>query len=269
MGPCAGRAAAGPAGAPQKLRTDDLVTPLGLDDQTPHFAWQLNDSRQGARQSAYQLQVATKRELLVSGKPDAWDSGRIASDQSLGVLYHGAALASSTRYYWWLTAWDKDGKPYPASEINWWETGLLGQENWQANHAQWIGYQTWEESAVRIAGASWIATADAKELAGIKGAEQHIAYRLPFTIEGPVQHALLFVTGEDVASAWINGAQVTKGEPLPPWKQFPWKKYKQIDVTSQVRNGGNLLAVEITHYVENPNGMATGDTPPMSATLLV
>ncbi len=67
---------------------------------------------------------------------------------------------------------------------------------------------------------------------------------------------------------WVNGAQVTKGESLPPWKQLPWKKYKQVDVTGQLRNGNNLLAVQITHYVVNPNGMASEDTPPMSATLV-
>ena len=252
--------------APAKLRTDDLATPLGLDDQTPHFAWQLTDLRRGARQSAYQVQVATSRELLTSGKPDAWDSGRIASDQSVGVGYKGGSLSPAKRYFWRVLTWDKDGKAYPASEITWWETGLLGQENWRG---KWIGYQTWEEAAVRSAGAAWITTADGPELAKIKTDAQHIGYRLPFTLSSPVKHAILFVTGEDVASAWINGAEVTKGEPLPAWKQFPWKKYKQVDVTSQVRAGSNLLAVEITHYVVNPNGMATGDTAPMSATLLV
>src|SRR6266702_617932 len=74
-----------PVGAPTKLRTDDLVTPLGLDDTAPRFAWQLADGRDGARQTAYQIQVATRRELLASGKPDVWDSGKIGSDQSLGV----------------------------------------------------------------------------------------------------------------------------------------------------------------------------------------
>jgi len=252
-------------GAPAKLRTDDLITPLGLDDQAPHFAWQLNDPRRGARQSAYQLQIATSRQQLASGKPDTWDSGRIASDQSVGVSYQGSTLTPSKRYFWRVLAWDKDGKAYPTSEISWWETGLLGQENWRG---KWIGYQTWEESAVRTAGASWVTTADGDELAKIKSAEQHIAYRLPFTVSGPVRHAVLFVTGEDVASAWVNGTQVTKGESLPPWRQLPWKKYKQIDVTSRVRSGSNLLAVEITHYVENPNGMASGDPLPMSATLV-
>ena len=252
-------------GAPEKLRADDLATPLGLDDAAPHFGWQLHDARRGAKQSAYELLVATKRELLVPGKADAWDSGRVDSDQSAGVVYKGSALSPSTRYYWRVLAWDREGKAYPAGE-SWWETGLLKQENWRG---KWIGYERWEESAVRKAGAVWVTTADGAELKSVKTSEEHIAYRLPFDLKAPVKQAYLFVTGFDVASAWVNGSEVTKGEPLPPWKQFPWKKYKQIDVTKQVRDGKNLLAVEITHYVVNPNGMASEDTPPMSATLVV
>jgi alpha-L-rhamnosidase len=263
---CASNAEAGKTGAPIQLQTDNLVTPMGLDDSTPQFAWQLSDTRRGARQTAYQLQVATSRELLVSGKPDAWDSGRIASDRSVGVRYQGSALVPTKRYYWRILAWDKDNKPYPTSEISWWETGLMGKDNWRA---KWIGYQTWDEAAVRSANAAWVITADGQELAAIKQPEQHIAYRLPFTLDKPIRHAILYATGEDVASAWVNGAKVAAGAPLPPWKQMPWKKYQQSDVTANLRTGSNLLAIEITHYVVNPNGMATGDTPPMSATLVV
>ena len=256
-------------GAPTSLQTDNLPTPLGIDDRTPQFAWQLSDTRQAALQTAYRVEVATTRELLLSGKPDAWDSGRIDSGQSLGVVYGGAALKPSTRYYWRVLAWDKDGKPYPASEVAWWETGLLDPGSFRDNdRAKWIGYQTWEEATVRKANAPWVITADGPELAKIKQAEQHIGYRLPFTLNGSVRRAVLFVTGQDVASAWVNGARVATGAPLPPWRQLPWKKYVQVDVTTQTHSGANTVAIEITHYIVNPNGMAGSDTPPMSATLV-
>ena len=258
-------ASAAVTGAPGKLRTDDLATPLGLDDKAPHFAWQLHDERRGAKQSAYEVLVATKRELLAPGKADAWDSGSVKSEQSVGVVYQGKALEPSTRYYWRVLVSDVEGKVYPAAE-SWWETGLLEQQNWRG---KWIGYERWEESAVRKAGAVWVTTPDGAELKTTKTDQQHIAYRLPFDVKAPVKQAYLFVTGFDVASAWVNGQKVTQGEPLPGWKQFPWKKYKQLDVTKLVRQGENVLAVEITHYVVNPNGMAREDTPPMSATLIV
>lgn len=259
--------------APIALQVDNLVSPLGLDDTAPHFAWQLADPRPAARQTAYQIQIATKRELLVSAKPDGhaniWDSGKIASGQSVGVAYAGSPLAPTTRYYWRVFAWDKDGKPYPPSPIAWWDSGLLDKSAWKG---KWIGYQTWFEAAVRAANASWIATPEGAELAeasaNSKATEEHIAYRFPFLLDKPVRQAFLFVTGQEAASAWLNGAQVATGEPLPHWKQLPWKKYGQIDVTPQARPGQNTLAVQITHYILNP-GTASRDTPPMSATLAV
>ncbi|WP_263359727.1 alpha-L-rhamnosidase [Acidicapsa ligni] len=250
--------------SPTKLRVDDLVTPLGLDDHAPHFSWVLRDVTRGAMQTSYSIQVATRGELLVSNKADVWDSGRIHSGQSVNVTFAGPALMPSTRYFWRVMAWDKDGDAYPVSETSWWETGLLDQQNW---HAQWIGYETWEEAAVREAKAAWVTSPDGAALDG-KAPEQKIGYRLPFTLNASVRRAVLFVTGQDVASAWVNGAQVAKGASLPPYKQFPWKKYVQIEVTSQVKSGANLLAIETTHYGENSNGFAGRDTPMMNATLV-
>ena len=260
-----GPAALGQAG-PAHLRTDDLTTPLGLDDPAPKFAWQLTDTRPGALQKAYRLQIASSPELLASGKPDAWDSGRVPSSQSVGVAYLGSALKPTTRYYWRVLAWDSAGKPYPASEATWWETGLLRPEGWRAS---WIGYETPEEAAVRKAGAKWITAADGQHVWDTKSSEQKIAYRLAFTLDKPVKSAALFATGQDVASAWVNGEKVSTGAPLPPWKQLPWKKYVRTDVTAQVKSGANLLAIETTHYVVNPNGSGAHDAPAMSATLAV
>ena len=260
-----GPAALGQAG-PAHLRTDDLTTPLGLDDRAPKFAWHLTDTRPGALQKAYRLQIASSPELLASGKPDAWDSGRVPSSQSVGVASLGSALKPTTRYYWRVLAWDSAGKPYPASEATWWETGLLRPEGWRAS---WIGYETPEEAAVRKAGAKWITAADGQHVWDTKSSEQKIAYRLAFTLDKPLKSAALFATGLDVASAWVNGEKVSTGAPLPPWKQLPWKKYVRTDVTAQVKSGANLLAIETTHYVVNPNGSGAHDAPAMSATLAI
>jgi alpha-L-rhamnosidase len=251
-------------GAPNQLRVDDLVTPLGLDHAAPRFAWVLQDGSRGAKQSAYQVQVSLGRDFAAS-KTAVWDSGKVASGQSVGVVYQGPALKPSTRYYWRVMAWDKDGKTYPASEVSWWETGLLSAENWKA---KWIGYQNWEESAVRKADAAWVTTPDGTELNSVKASEQHVAFRLNFKVSQAVTRAYLYATGQDVASAWVNGEQVATGASLPPWKQLPWKKYVKTNVTSKLKQGDNLLALDIIHYVVNPNGMAGKDTPAMSATIV-
>ncbi len=100
-------------------------------------------------------------------------------------------------------------------------------------------------------------------------AEQRFAYRTTITLPQAVKFAALYATGQDTVAAWVNGAQVLTENPLPPYKQMPWKKFVRADVTSQLGAGKNTIAIEVLHYVVNPNGMATDDAPPMIATLVV
>src|SRR4051812_33636488 len=95
---------------PIGLQCDSLAAPLGIDSQQPKFSWKLQDSRQSARQTAYQMQVASNPKSLNGDKADVWDSGRVVSDQSVGIPYGGPALQPTTRYYWRVRVWDQDGK---------------------------------------------------------------------------------------------------------------------------------------------------------------
>ena len=49
---------------PVELRVNELKTPLGIDDQTPRFSWQLQDTARGAMQTAYQIEVMSKSGLF-------------------------------------------------------------------------------------------------------------------------------------------------------------------------------------------------------------
>ena len=255
-----------PAGKPNHLRCDSLDHPLGIDSVQPLLSWQLQDAGFAARQTAYEIEVASTPALLASDHPDVWDSGRISSDKSFGVAYGGKDLAASTRYYWRVKLWDKDGKPYPASDASWWETGLM-KESW---NAQWIGYEDEEQSAVRKSGAAWITNDGGAP--GTAGEDTQHDFRLKFQLPGTVKRADLFVTGEDTTAAWVNGKQVLTALPLPPWKQAPWKTYLRRDVTGDLRPGENLLAVGVTLYgTPSANGMGSSETihTPMSACLFV
>jgi alpha-L-rhamnosidase len=251
---------------PVELRVDNLANPLGIDDATPKFSWQLRDAETGAKQTAYEVLVASSPELLAQGKADVWDSGRVESGRSLNVRYGGPALKASTRYLWCVKLWGADGKQYRGSRMVQWETGLMSQDAWKA---QWIGYETPEEATVRHAPAEWVANPDAKSQAIAKDAEQRFAYRTTITLPQAVKFAALYATGQDTVAAWVNGTQVLSEEPLPPYKQMPWKKFVRADVTAQLSAGKNAIAIEVLHYVVNPNGMATDDAPPMIATLVV
>jgi alpha-L-rhamnosidase len=261
---------AGTTTGPVELRVDNLQNPLGIDDSAPKFSWQLRDATPGAKQTAYEVLVASSSELLAQGKADVWDSGRVASEQSLNVRYGGPALKPSGRSFWCVKVWGANGKTYAASETAWFETGLMDENaNGDAWKAQWIGYETQEEATVRHAPAVWIANPDAKSPAIAKDAEQRFAYRTTITLPQAVKFAALYATGQDTVAAWVNGAQVLNENPLPPYKQMPWKKFVRADVTAHLSAGKNTVAIEVLHYVVNPNGMATDDAPPMIATLVV
>lgn len=116
------------------LRTESLETPLGIDELQPLFSWQMASDRIGAAQTAYRVMVADDEAKLAAGEL-VYDSGRIMSDESLGVPYYGKALNGSTRYFWKVQVWDEKYQ-MTESEPTWFETGLMGI-GW--NSAQWIG----------------------------------------------------------------------------------------------------------------------------------
>ena len=63
------------ARGPVELRVDNLRTPLGIDDPAPRFSWQLRDPAQGARQSAYQVDVAEAPPRWRRAKPMCGQAG--------------------------------------------------------------------------------------------------------------------------------------------------------------------------------------------------
>ena len=248
---------------PVSLECEALTTPLGMDAEKPLFSWKIEDSRHGARQTAYQIQVASAAEKLGGGKPDVWDSGRVESDNSVGVAYAGPAFEPSKRYYWRVVTWDQDGKPSAPSAISWWETGLLKQENWKA---KWIGLEEPELRKLREAGAQWITNAETE--APKDATKTSHDFRFHFELTKAARRATLYVTGEDSAGAWINGKQVLQAQPLPLWKQMPWKTYTVRDVSKEVHSGQNLLAVEVVRYLPE-RGQPNVSQTPMNAALYI
>jgi alpha-L-rhamnosidase len=258
--------AAQAANGPVHLQVDHLSTPLGLDDPAPGFSWQLNDPAQAARQSGCEVLVASRADLLDPGKADLWDSGKISSSQTQNLRYAGAALKPSTRYFWRVLLWNAEGKAYAGGESSWWETGLMDQANWRAT---WIGYETAEEAAVRKAPAMWIVSPDASVLAAEHLTELRYAFRKTVELTQPVRRATLYATGQDTVAAWVNGEEALAAAPFPPYKQMPWQKFVQADVTRQLHKGANQLAIELVHYLTSPSGSSSADAPAMIATLCV
>ena len=72
---------------PAHLRCDYRDDPLGVEVANPRLSWvfESGGSQRGLRQSAFQILVATRPDLLRPGRADLWDSGKVSSDQMAHV----------------------------------------------------------------------------------------------------------------------------------------------------------------------------------------
>lgn len=124
---------------PVHLRCEYAVDPAGIDVPQPRLSWVLEATHvneRGQKQTAYRVIVAGSRQKLDSGDGDLWDSGRVASDATVGVVYAGRPLASRARTHWKVQAWDGAGRSVGWSAPAQWSMGLLKKSDWGA---KWIG----------------------------------------------------------------------------------------------------------------------------------
>jgi alpha-L-rhamnosidase len=194
------------------LRTEHLVNPLGLDEPAPRFSWKLADTRIGAAQTAYQLEVSARDTVV-------WDSQRVDNDTSVLVAYAGPALAPHTRYHWRLRIWDHTGTASAWSATAWFETGFLNPlAPWPA--AEWI------------------------HLPLPKSAEaQPVAqFRKTFRLATAPREARLYITARGIFEARLNGERIGRDHLTPGWTDYRHRlEYLTYDVTAQLSAGDNTL----------------------------
>ena len=82
------------------LRCEYKVAPVGIDVLNPRMSWQINSAQRDISQSAYQIRVAEGKEALAAESGHVWDSGKVASDESIHRVYDGPTLKSGQRCYW-------------------------------------------------------------------------------------------------------------------------------------------------------------------------
>lgn len=119
----------------ESLRCEYLKNPAAIDAVQPRLSWILSSNRRGVKQTAYQLLVASSRDLLAKGQGDLWDSGKVASEQNAQVSYAGRTLTSGQECFWKVRIWDERGDRVGWSQVAEWQMGLLHREDW---HAEWI-----------------------------------------------------------------------------------------------------------------------------------
>jgi len=212
--------------APSNLRCEFQQNPLGLDTSAPRLSWQVEDSRRGARQTAYQILVATRPELLAEGQADVWDSGKVESSESVQVPYAGPELQSRQGYYWCVRTWDQAGASSPWSAPAYWEMGLLEAEDWQA---EWIAAP---DDRTEATPGEWIW--HPTEVRPHVEIELRKHFELPEDFE--VQQVRLSATCDDYFTLYLNGEEVGSGS--------DWHTLWNFEAKELLRPGDNVLAVK-------------------------
>jgi alpha-L-rhamnosidase len=217
-------AASGASLNPTALKCEYLTDPLGIDERAPRLSWWVESSRRAEEQTAYQVLVASTTEMLKPGAADLWDSGKVASDDTIAIVYHGKPLVSGERCYWTVRVWDKDGKASGWSRRAVWAMGLLEQSDWKG---EWIGYDGFRKPS-----------SDKLFL------PPPPYLRKTFAIRKSIRRATLYVTALGLASVHLNGHLVSEDHFTPGWTDYTKRvPYRTYDVTRSVRQGENALGV--------------------------
>ncbi|GIM97363.1 alpha-L-rhamnosidase [Paractinoplanes toevensis] len=213
------------------LTTERRTDPVGLDAAEPRFGWRLVSTAGGQIQGRYQVTVGT-----TPNGADVWDSGQVASGQSVDVPYGGPALASNRTYHWRVRVWDAQGRPSPWSTPARFDTGLFDPATeWQAS---FIG----APATADLTGASWIWYPEGDPA---PAATRYLRRTATLPAGGP---ATLVVTGDDTADVWLNGIKVSSSRRVTD----SWKRATTVDVTGQVRAGANTIAIAATNTSPGP-----------------
>ncbi len=228
------------------LRCEYLANPFGIDVAKPRISWKLESDKRNQKQAAYQVLVASSEEQLKHEQGDLWDSGRVASDQSVLVEYAGKPLESGMQCYWKVKTWltDQDSKVQESewSKPAFWTMGLLKPEDWQAK---------------------WITLPDPKRLA-------HPWLRRTFELKEGVERAVIYINTGSYYELSINGKKVGPYVLEPGITQVN-KRFvvNAYDVTSCLVKGTNTIALWMGPGWHQPKMGNTNNAPILRAQLNV
>ncbi|MGQ8338229.1 glycoside hydrolase family 78 protein [Sunxiuqinia sp. A32] len=197
------------------LRCEYLTNPLGIDEPSPRFTWQIADSRPGAKQTVYQIVVGTDSADVANGHGNYWDTQKVNSDQML-VRYEGKKLVPFTKYYWRVLSWDND-QAMTSSAIVTFETGMMDVENWKGS---WIS-DTYNFNA--------------------KAAPY---FRKEFFLDKKVKSARAYIAVAGLYELTLNGKKVGNHRLDPMYTRFDRRNlYVTYDITNQLNEQENAVGV--------------------------
>jgi len=202
---------------PVDLRCDYALNPLGVDSAAPRLFWKLDGSARGQRQTAYEILAASSSDKLAQNAGDLWDSGRVASDETIQIPYAGKPLSSFQSVFWKVRVWDQDGSVSPWSEPADWTMGVRQSADWQGK---------------------WIGAADTKIAS--------LLVRREFAVKPGLKRALLNICGLGQYELTLNGHAVGEDFLSPGWTTYSRTcLYDTRDITPLLQPGNNAVGIEL------------------------
>ena len=190
-------------------RLNAEINPAGVDTEKPAFSWKLKSDQRNRCQSACQVVV-----LDENTRDTCWNSGKILSDNNIMVPYDGSPLKIVNRYLWKVRIWDQDGKPSQWSDENRFATGLMSENDWQAD---------------------WISSADT----------QYSPFFIKeITLDKVPEEATVFVNCQGYFELYINGAKIGNDLLSPAVSDFRYENYYlAYDIGDHLKTGTNTIGL--------------------------
>jgi alpha-L-rhamnosidase len=225
------------------VRVESRVNPMTIDVQAPRFSWVVRAAERGARQTGYQILVASSADKLKQGEGDLWDSGKVASDENIQIAYAGAPLTSRRRYHVSVRAWDGKDKPaLPA--VAFFETGVLDSALWQA---KFIGLApVGDDERSPLAAGQWIWAPEPKDPTKIKRVTFRHSFTVPADAYAKLRFAELVLSAPGGGKLWDNKNRRKILINETKLREFPspvWDP-RALPVTAAIKAGDNTIAIE-------------------------
>lgn len=201
-----------------RMYTENLKNPLGLDNLNPRFTWIIISEDRQVMQSAYEVRVGLSSDKIANGENLVWNTGKIVSENSVHISYDGKDLLPVSRYYWQVRVWDNKGNVSDWSNIEWWQTGLMNSSGWQAD---------------------WIS---AEEREGFNTYYFRKDFNTPK--KKTVKKAFAYITAKGMYEASLNGERISDIYFTPGWTSYNSRiQYQVYDITGMLKKGKNTIGV--------------------------
>jgi alpha-L-rhamnosidase len=165
--------------------------------------------------------VASSKNLLMKGKPDLWDSGRVESEASILASYAGRKLRSRQQCWWRVWVEDETGRE-SVSEPAFWEMGLLSPHDWKAR---------------------WIAGDTPKKYRDVPASP---IFRQVFHLKRSVTCARAYICGLGFHEFYLNGRKVGDAVLHPAFTKYDARVlYTVYDITRYLMPGDNTAGIVV------------------------